>query len=132
MPAGNGTGPAGMGPMTGRGAGYCAGYGVPGYANPVAGQGLGRGFGRGFGMGFGRGRGGGGGGRWAGAYAAPAAYAAPGAYAAPAAYAAPVAYAAAPSPQQELDMLKGQAENLGQALGNIQTRIAELDSKTAE
>lgn len=23
----------GMGPMTGRGAGYCAGYGVPGYAN---------------------------------------------------------------------------------------------------
>lgn len=34
MPRGDGTGPAGMGPMTGRGAGYCAGYGVPGYANP--------------------------------------------------------------------------------------------------
>jgi hypothetical protein len=31
MPFGNGTGPAGMGPMTGRGLGYCAGYSVPGY-----------------------------------------------------------------------------------------------------
>ncbi|NLG67487.1 MAG: DUF5320 domain-containing protein, partial [Actinobacteria bacterium] len=25
MPRGDGTGPEGMGPMTGRGAGYCAG-----------------------------------------------------------------------------------------------------------
>ena len=24
-----------MGPMTGRAAGYCAGFGVPGYMNPV-------------------------------------------------------------------------------------------------
>ena len=29
MPRGDGTGPAGLGPMTGRSAGYCAGYGVP-------------------------------------------------------------------------------------------------------
>lgn len=43
MPRGNGTGPNGMGPMTGRAAGFCAGYGVPGYANP--------GYGRGFGWG---------------------------------------------------------------------------------
>jgi hypothetical protein len=28
---GDGTGPAGMGPMTGRAAGYCAGYLVPGF-----------------------------------------------------------------------------------------------------
>lgn len=28
-------GPRGQGPMTGRGAGYCAGYGVPGFMNPV-------------------------------------------------------------------------------------------------
>lgn len=35
MPGGDGTGPMGMGPMTGRGAGYCAGFEVPGYANPV-------------------------------------------------------------------------------------------------
>jgi hypothetical protein len=34
MPRGDRTGPAGMGPMTGRAAGYCAGYGTPGYMNP--------------------------------------------------------------------------------------------------
>ena len=36
MPGGNRTGPAGMGPMTGRAAGLCAGYSVPGYMNPIA------------------------------------------------------------------------------------------------
>jgi len=49
MPRGDGTGPAGMGPMTGRGAGYCAGYPVPGFMNPVGGRGY---------WGWGRGRGG--------------------------------------------------------------------------
>ncbi|MCQ5376123.1 MAG: DUF5320 domain-containing protein [Methanomassiliicoccales archaeon] len=34
MPGGDGTGPLGLGPMTGRRAGYCAGFPVPGYANP--------------------------------------------------------------------------------------------------
>ena len=34
MPRGDGTGPAGLGSMTGRAAGYCAGYSVPGYVNP--------------------------------------------------------------------------------------------------
>jgi hypothetical protein len=38
MPGGDGTGPAGMGPMTGRAAGYCAGYSVPGFANPIPGR----------------------------------------------------------------------------------------------
>ena len=38
MPFGDGTGPAGLGPMTGRAAGFCAGYPVPGYMNPVAGR----------------------------------------------------------------------------------------------
>jgi len=38
MPAGDGTGPMGLGPMTGRAAGYCAGYGVPGYLNPFPGR----------------------------------------------------------------------------------------------
>ncbi len=57
MPFGDRTGPLGAGPMTGRGAGYCTGNGVPGYMNPV-GRGFGRGFGGGFGRGFfGRGRG---------------------------------------------------------------------------
>jgi len=41
MPAGDGTGPLGLGPMTGRAAGYCAGFPVPGYMNPVAGRALG-------------------------------------------------------------------------------------------
>lgn len=52
MPRGDGTGPAGMGSMSGRGAGYCAGFGTPGFVN--RGAGLGRGFGRGLGFGFGR------------------------------------------------------------------------------
>ena len=47
MPRGDKTGPAGFGPMTGRGMGYCAGYGVPGFMNP--GFGWGRGYGRGLG-----------------------------------------------------------------------------------
>lgn len=40
MPRGDGTGPAGAGPMTGRGMGYCAGYPTPGFANPGPGRGL--------------------------------------------------------------------------------------------
>lgn len=55
MPWGDGTGPWGLGPMTGRAAGYCAGYPVPGYMNPMPGFGWGFGFGRGWGRGFGRG-----------------------------------------------------------------------------
>ncbi len=65
MPRGDGTGPMGMGPMTGRAAGFCAGFDVPRYMNPgpAWGYGRGRGFsrgrglrfrGRGFGPGFGR------------------------------------------------------------------------------
>ena len=38
MPGGDGSGPAGMGPMTGRGAGYCAGFSTPGYGNPAGGR----------------------------------------------------------------------------------------------
>ena len=60
MPGGDRTGPMGMGPRTGRAAGFCAGYDVPGYANPAYGRGGGMGWGRGrgFGGGFGRGFGG--------------------------------------------------------------------------
>jgi len=51
MPRGDRTGPMGWGPMTGRAAGYCAGYDAPGFANDVPGRGfgLGRGGGRGHG-----------------------------------------------------------------------------------
>ena len=64
MPGGDRRGPRGEGPLTGRGAGYCAGYPVPGYASPpwgggaVWGPGRGRGWGRGGGGGRGWGRGG--------------------------------------------------------------------------
>ncbi len=38
MPFGDRTGPAGLGPMTGRAAGFCAGYPMPGYMNPAIGR----------------------------------------------------------------------------------------------
>ena len=46
MPWGDGTGPWGLGPMTGRGFGYCAGYPHPGFVVPFPRGG--RWFGRGF------------------------------------------------------------------------------------
>ena len=55
MPGGDGTGPLGTGPMTGRRAGLCAGPGRPGYANPAPGRGFGMCFGRGRVLGAGRG-----------------------------------------------------------------------------
>lgn len=33
MPRGDGTGPLGMGAVTGRGTGFCTGYKMPGYMN---------------------------------------------------------------------------------------------------
>lgn len=38
MPGGDGTGPLGFGPRSGRAAGFCSGYGRPGYANPLPGR----------------------------------------------------------------------------------------------
>lgn len=48
MPRGDRTGPAGAGPMTGRGAGFCVGFNTAGFQ--TAGGGFGRGCGRGFGF----------------------------------------------------------------------------------
>ena len=136
MPRGDGTGPAGMGPMTGRAAGYCAGYSVPGYMNPVAGGGY---FGRGRGFGF-YGRGGGRG--WRNGYYAtglpgyaragmglPAfgggAYPYAGVpYGDP--YGTP--YAPAINPQQEAGMLKEQAKAIQEELKAINERIGELET----
>jgi hypothetical protein len=59
MPRGDATGPTGMGPMTGRKAGYCAGFGMPGYSNNAGGRKFGMGFGRGAGVCGRGGRGGG-------------------------------------------------------------------------
>ena len=123
MPAGDGTGPTGMGPMTGRAAGFCAGFAMPGYQNPVAGAG--------FGMGFGRGRGawGRGGGRgWRNAFYAPGL---PGWQ-----RAAPVssawATAAAPTKSQQVEALKNQAEYFEGALGELRKRIEEIESDKTE
>lgn len=46
MPGGDGTGPKGLGPMTGRGVGFCAGFAYPGYVRCGMGYGRGRGMGR--------------------------------------------------------------------------------------
>jgi hypothetical protein len=104
MPRGNGTGPMGLGPMTGRRAGYCAGYDAPGDANPVPRLGLARGF-----------RGGGRGWRhmfyatglprWARAGFAP------------------------PTPQQEAEALKEQAGWLKDQLDAINKHIEEIEQK---
>jgi hypothetical protein len=126
MPAGDGTGPSGMGPMTGRGGGYCAGYDLPGYANPVPGRGFGMGWGRGGGWGRGRG--------WRNQYYATGV---PGwarfGYA-PAWGAPPAppygAYPAPPTPEQETEFLRTQAEWLQQQLDHISQRIAELEGET--
>ena len=58
MPGGDGTGPMGRGPMTGRAMGLCAGYSTPGYTTPRCGRGLDRSWGPGFRRGhWSRGRG---------------------------------------------------------------------------
>ena len=124
MPAGDGTGPMGMGPMTGRAMGYCAGYPVPGFMNP----GPGRGFG---GRGGGRGRGwrnwfyGTGLTGWQRMGMGSPAFGGPGV--------APQAPPFAPNMgrEQELDMLKGQIEYFEDALEGVRKRIAELESQAA-
>ena len=119
MPRGDRTGPQGMGPRTGRGAGYCAGYDSPGYAN----QGFGGGFGRGFGRGmFGR-RTFGRRGRqnWFNAVGHPGAIPY-GAY--------PGAYPPAPmTPEQEQDMLKSQEAWLQEQLEAVQGQLNKDQSK---
>lgn len=123
MPAGDGTGPRGMGPMTGRGAGYCAGYGAPGYANPMPGWGFDMGWGRGGGWGRG----------WRNMYYATglpgwARYGYAPAWGAPLA-AAYGPYGAPPTREQETEFLKSQAEMLKKELEAISQRIAELEKQ---
>jgi hypothetical protein len=133
MPRGDGTGPMGLGPMTGRAAGYCAGYSVPGYMNPVSGRGY-------FGWGRGMGRGGGRGRRnwyyatglpgWSRAAQGLPAWGSGGAYPY---YGAPYANPYNPwgttiTPQQEADMLREQAKAMQEEISSINQRIKELES----
>ena len=116
MPGRDGTGPVGMGPMTGRGMGYCSGVATPGYANPVAGRGFRMGFGCGRGLGGGRGR------RnmfyatglpgWMrfGGYATPY---------------------QKPTPEIEKQVLKSQAEALQTEMDAVKRRLDEIESGSA-
>jgi len=112
MPMGDGTGPAGMGPMTGRAAGYCAGYQVPGFANPYGGRYLGIGRRGGYrnrfyatglpgwyryGMGLPA---------WGGV--------------------------ASVTPEEETKILKNQSDMLKKQLDNIQSRMEELKKELEE
>ncbi|MCK5055033.1 MAG: DUF5320 domain-containing protein [Candidatus Aminicenantes bacterium] len=106
MPTGDRTGPFGQGPMTGRGAGYCAGFAAPGYMNASPGRfgGRGPGFGRGRGFGMGRGMG----------YRGQAT--------------APLYPYAPPYPaRDEAEMLSQQAQHLEAHLNEIKERLAKLE-----
>jgi hypothetical protein len=105
-----------MGPMTGRAAGFCAGYPVPGYMNPS------------WGFGFGRGRGGGRG--WRRGFFATGWPAFGGV--APVGPVVPTPWPgqpAAPDPQQELQALRAQAEYFQEAMEGIRKRIEELEAQ---
>lgn len=123
MPGGSKTGPIGMGPRTGRAAGYCAGSETPGYATEGAGRGFGGGFGRhGGSSGIGRGRrsmfyatGVPGRGRFGGD---------PGT----AAF-GPIAAYSNPDSELERQTLRNQADALKTKMDYINKRLEELDSE---
>lgn len=126
MPGGDRTGPMGMGPMTGRGAGYCAGFASAGVANRAGGGGF---WGRGCGVGGRGGRGGGGRGRRNMFYATGLpgwARTGAGAGAGTGETAPPAAGPRAMSRQEELEQLKQQAQQAASVLEQIQQRIDAL------
>ncbi|MDP8259950.1 MAG: DUF5320 domain-containing protein [Candidatus Gygaella obscura] len=117
MPRGDGTGPAGQGPTTGRGLGYCAGFSASGYAN----SGFGRGYGMGAGRGMGRGRR-----NWFYQTGMPGSVRA--GYGMPA-YGNPNQFYAAPSKEEQLDILKNEAESLKVRLKDIDSQLDSLSKE---
>jgi len=99
-------GPNGAGSMTGRSLGHCAGYDSPGFTKgqPLGGAGYGRGFAHRFGRNSAR--------------SFPP-------VAAPYQYAAPVPL----SREQELNLLKNQADQLQESLKAVKVRIEALDDQ---
>jgi hypothetical protein len=127
MPGFDGTGPMGAGSMTGGGRGFCnpggAAYG-PMYGRGFGygyGYGRGRGFRRGFGAGFGRGRGFG----WRTFYPAWGAGYGP-------AYGPLYGNPYGMSSEDELQMLKNEADAIKSDLEGINKRIEELESKSSQ
>ncbi len=124
MPRGDRTGPMGLGPMTGRAAGYCAGYPVPGYMNPIPG------FGRGWWC-----RGWFGGGRgwrhWFLATGLPGWVRAKIGLPAWGGLVAPW-YSQELTPKQEAEILKEQAKAIQEELKSIQERISTLEKLAEE
>jgi len=127
MPRGDRTGPIGMGPRTGWGAGYCSGYNTPGFAN--IGSAPQFGYGRGFGAGRGRRGGSGFGGGWCGgrglrnmsfSMGQPGGMRSGG-----------IAGASfmAPKEADEKQFLQGQAESLQRELDEIKRRLDRLSLK---
>ena len=118
MPRGDGTGPMGMGPMTGRGAGYCGGRGVAGVASRAPG------------LGFGRGRGGRGGGH--GRRNMFYATGLTGWQRAAMGVSAPSAATAAPTAEAEKQFLETQVGAIQSQLDEVKKRLAELAAEKAE
>ena len=104
MPRGDRTGPAGMGPGTGRRMGYCAGYDSPGAFNRAGFAMHGAGFGMGRGRGF-RNR----------------------------FFAADMPFRnVEPNPDWEMTSLKAQAEALKSELREIENRLNSLNQNQKE
>ena len=122
MPGFNRTGPMGAGPMTGGARGLCNPSGTA-YAG--SGFGRGRGFRGGFGPGFGQGRGYGIGFGWHGAYPPAGGWYGP-------AYNAPYGNTYAMKPEDEVNMLKGEAAAVKSELDAINKRIEKLQSQSSE
>ena len=123
MPRGDGTGPMGMGAMSGRAAGYCAGYDMPGYANPAFGRGY---FGPGMGRGGGRGRRFR---RWFYATGLPF-WTRVNARMNPFTRWSQAGYGSPPMDKEtEIDMLKAEAADLEDALKQAQERLAKLQEE---
>ena len=142
MPRGDRTGPRGLGPMTGRAAGYCSGSQVPGYMNPMPGfPGPRFGRGRGWGMGWGRGWGRGWRRFWhpswqaapyrAGAYYPHHAYYGVPPYGDPYTAYGPE-YQDEASAEEEVEFLNEQAALLKQELDAIQERLEELKKQKVD
>ncbi len=120
MPAGDGRGPNGLGPMSGRAAGYCAGYSVPGYMN----QGPGMGYGRFGGRGGGRG--------WRNRYYATGLPGWARGYQQVAPGGGYYGYQPEITPDNEIRVLKNQAEFMEKEISAINERIKELESLSAD